>query len=729
MSAKAAEIRSLASLERRFRSRLPIGLSLARAYRFVAELEPAQGEEPDPFVALASDFQAWRQALRDEDPEAALDAVERTWSRMEACQKRIIERDASIQAYRVRWACENAPLRYQTIDSLARLYRVQPFSTTSQSKYEYVLTRRLAGPIGPERRLAPTEELIDAVKALEISWGALPVTVPDGEVSTIFFALKSFAHEASGQADAASFTASALLRRFGAFKASLGEKLFEPRLSVCVVETNVAVLNVLNQLLTDAGGRPMQGTTEIRRPRFLTAGQAPPVSVPEVSPLHTRPDPRSGEIDISALEVIRPSGAPFTEGQHEAGAPAPGSPTLAAETPPALNPRLDLKTGEVDLSGLEFVRRIRRRYKAGLSGAESEDAKGDEDSAFQDEAATQDIDENRSDTGGPAFGSPSEGDAGASDRAPAAQTTAGDSPDEEAGQQPSLRAFELGKLAENAPIIQRYLAWPRSPEVWQLNLDVFLGESGDEALNSKAHAPERRRALELILAADDLICMRTTQEGAPSAEHRAKVKSVANAMLLLRTSLRRVADLAPRDSRQIEPLFYIADHLLWERLRLESSLKRNARRKRPPILPRATRTAEAILVRARLLKRHRRILVRIVGVAVALTAVVSMFGSALPSAPVDKDVNLVELRNLPGVQLFDEARSFKQTLFVSASATWLLLRKEERRSLVRALGAFGAERGFDTISVIGPKGETWASFYGDEVTLDEDLTAVDLAGQ
>ena len=133
MTPKAVTTNSLQTFERRFKSRLQIGLSLARAYRFVAELEPAHGDEADPITGLGAAFRAFRQALREEDPEAALDGVERTWAQIEACRQRVIARDVAIQAYRVRWASENAPLRHQAIDGLAHFYRLLPFSTNSQS--------------------------------------------------------------------------------------------------------------------------------------------------------------------------------------------------------------------------------------------------------------------------------------------------------------------------------------------------------------------------------------------------------------------------------------------------------------------------------------------------------------------------------------------------------------------------------------------------------------------
>ena len=70
-------------------------------------------------------------------------------------------------------------------------------------------------------------------------------------------------------------------------------------------------------------------------------------------------------------------------------------------------------------------------------------------------------------------------------------------------------------------------------------------------------------------------------------------------------------------------------------------------------------------------------------------------------------VTLIKLEGLPGAQLFDEASAFRSTLFISASRTWNLLGREERRSIVRGLATFAADRGFDTVSVVGALGEPW----------------------
>jgi hypothetical protein len=733
---ESVQLNTIEALRQRLKARTALALSLARSHRFVVELEPVGSDGPDPFEMAASGLRAWRLALRNEDVEAALDAVERTWALIEVCRLQVVNRDAAIEAFRVRWACENAPLDHQTIDSLARFYRLLPFSTSSQSKYEYVLTRRLAGPIGPERRLAPAEELRDAVVALERSWGASPVAVDEGQSSILASSLQSFADEAARQPDVASFTASALLRRFGSFKASIGPNLFDPRVSVAVVETNVKVLNVLNQLLADAGGQPLRAAA--RAIRRAAPSVAPPSEVvaaarapePSAGVERGHPSLQTGEIDISGLEIVRAMRR-RAKGGDSAGEAAAPSPVFAPEdstpvaglvevpeapiatgVPPEAEPvparRPDLKTGEVDLSGLEFVRRWRPKTEAtpvdAHAGADLEDMEAG--------AKTRPM---APDTAPPPAAIP--GAQSGADRAPMPQVE----------QLPSARAFELGRLEENAELIDRYLTRPRSPEVWQLDLDVFLPGSQGGVLSPDSAVAERRRALALILTSDDLICARATQDEAPSVEHRAYVRTVANAMLLLRTSLRRTADLAMGNDAEREPLLYVADHLLWERLRLEASLKRKPRRRRPQLLPRTSPLAEATLIRTRAARRQRRILVRVVAVAAGVTTLAGLLSFSLPRQAIDPEVRTVQVRGLPGADLFDDARAFRTTLFVSVSRTWTLLSLEERRSIVRGLGAFAAERGLDTVSVVGPKGEPWATFKDDEVLLDGELTADELA--
>jgi len=734
MSSRSLDPQLLSTLSERFRVRLRASLALARADRFVRELEPSPGDEQDLFAGLAEALRGWRRGLRDGDTVSCLDAMEASWSRLEACGRAVAERDAAIEAFRLRWAGENAAFSDSTIDALARFYRLLPFSKSSQSKYEYVLTRRLAGPLVPDRRLPPTEELLDAMVVLESSWGAPPAKVPEDQVEEIVRAIRAYGQEASEKEDAASFTASALLRRFSAFKVSIGPALYEPRVSVAVVETNVRVLNVLNQLLTDAGGQPMRGVAGIgrpslslpvseRRPALKGPSRPPsPEAPPPISPADREAEEarkralfRTSEIDLSGLEIagiLRKTPAPPKDPPASAKAPTmdgsePGAlaEPAATEASPARKPLPNLKTGDVDLSGLEFLRGHRDSDPAAsspgtaVSTPESDPAQAGTTAGRQSDDREEAGDEDASLEGGVDFG---------------------DVESLESEQQPSPRAFELGKLEANATIIERYLTRPRSPEVWRLNLDSFLSTENGGA-EAQSHASDRRRALDLILTADDLIGLRRTQEGASTAEHRSKVKELAQAMLRLQTALRRAAGLSPGDRGELEPLLYVSDHLLWERLRLTASLTRNPVRNRPPVLPRGTRAAEAVQRQARVMSRHRRILVWSVWVAATLTLVIGLAGATAPRTPVDPEVRLLQVTDLPQPQIFTDARAFRNRLFITADLSWTRLGQDEQRTIVRTVASYAGARGYDTISIVGPNGEAWATFKDDEVTLESEL--------
>src|SRR6185436_21104955 len=91
-------------------------------------------------------------------------------------------------------------------------------------------------------------------------------------------------------------------------------------------------------------------------------------------------------------------------------------------------------------------------------------------------------------------------------------------------------------------------------------------------------AADRRRALELILAADDLVWAR--DEGAAGEEHRERVRQTTREMLAHGNVLSGTLAKARQDAPDlVEPLFYVSDHLLWARLRLSASLNRPPRKR------------------------------------------------------------------------------------------------------------------------------------------------------
>jgi hypothetical protein len=563
--------------------------------RFFALLEQAAEPPvaPDSLTQLAPVVRGWRRALRSGVDAAALDAGARAWSVLEACRQRVVERDRAIPAYRIRWACEHAPLSDRSLATLARFYRTLPYSSASQSKYEHVVTRLLAGPLKRRRDLvAAPHEVLERLVAIEKSCGADPVGVPEALLRSGIAELARFVREAREQPDLASLTSSSLFQRAGAFKARLGAALFEPRVALAVVECNLRLGNVLCELLAreaEDAAAPAAAPVETEPVATVPAVEAPPPVEPEVE-----------------IEVEIPS-------QLEATTPAPAPPAVREELPPA----------------------------------------------------------------------------------------------------PSPRAAELGKLPENAAVVASYLRPPRSPEVYELDLDRFLSPLPGATQPTTTETADRRRALELILAADDLVWAR--DEGAAGEEHRERVRQTTREMLAHGNALNATLAKAQQDAPEVvESLFYVSDHLLWARLRLTASLNRPPRKRIS--LARAPKAAAPPL-RATTGRAWR---------LAAMAALVALALSFLPGAfarpmPVAAEVRVLDPKSVPGGAYVSDVRQHKSVLYVAVLPAWSGLGEGQRRESLRALAEFGSVYGINTVSVSGPQGQPLGCFADGESTLVSDL--------
>lgn len=413
------------------------------------------------FEILPAEFRDWRRALREGDLDASLAASERVFAHLEIARERVAELDSTIQAYRVRWACENASLRPSTVLALTRFYRTTPCSPATQSKYEYCLTRSIAGLNAPGRRLPASAGLQELIVSRERNWGVSATTAPESEVAMVLPALRAMSLEAATHKQISSFNDSGFSQRFGAFKSYLGANLMDPRIAVAVVEANVAVANVLSYLLTSVRDHEGRKTQEIQRPNFKAPGEAGPrVEREDDSPYE---DVDLAEREIVAGEATSDQDLPDGTLAHLASSPA---------------------------------------------------------------------------------------------------------------QRPSASAYELRKNPRNAEVIDRYLKEPRSPEVWQLDLEAFLGSLTSDPSPALDTSADRRRALELILSADDIVCARAAASDGRGGDPKGTAKAIASSMTLLRTKLRKAADTVGRqDVGYGGALVYVSDHLLWERLRLDASAK------------------------------------------------------------------------------------------------------------------------------------------------------------
>lgn len=599
-----------------------------RAARVVALLDQATAADAGPLAELAKLaplFRAWRGSLRRGDRAAADEAAGRAARAMEAGRLAILERDRGIRAYRVRWACDNETLGARGLMRLLRFYRLLPYSLSSQSKFEFVLTRLFAGPLRAQRALvAPAGELVERLRGFEQEWGARAVVVPDGELAETLADLAGLAREAAAHASAPAYGESALQQRAGAYKAGLREKLFDPRIAVATVECTVALGNAFCELLAKEG---------------------------------------------AAAEAV--SGEPVS-------APPPEAPYAARDLAEEEEVRTAEASGdEVALDRLERMERL-------LDPAGGEATRGQPWSETHDAA-------------------------------PAAAAESAEAP--AAAPPPSARAGDWAKLPENAPVIGRYLEPGRSTEVYKLDLDRFL-----EPLPAAARErlgggdEERRRALDQILSADDLVRELGGSEDR-SDEQRDRVKELVRQMAVLGTELGALTGRAQQDVFEaVDPLLYVSDHLVWERLRLESSTRAVARRRR------AKRPAgQAIDALARGgLSRGGKLVAAVLGLAALATSIVGVMGAVVEPRAVDREVRVVDPKALPLPEQLLDARFRRSVLYVTVRPSWSWMGESARRDHVRDIARLAASAGIRTVTLSDAAGEVLASFAGGQVTLATD---------
>jgi hypothetical protein len=247
--------------------------------------------------------------------------------------------------------------------------------------------------------------------------------------------------------------------------------------------------------------------------------------------------------------------------------------------------------------------------------------------------------------------------------------------------------------------------------VYHLDLDLLLGPlPADVAARLGPADAERRRALELILLADDLGWEREEAGGSPSDEYRARVKAAAREMTALGSVLRGLRAKAQRDAPgAARSLLYVSDHLLWERLRLEARARRMARaRPRISLAPQARSRAGSRQGKLALSPRRRVLLTA--SAAVVVLAIAFLSRTLAEPMPVNVEVRVLDVKTLPGSEHVHDARVRRSALFVTVRLSWLQLSENARREHVRAIGRFGSGRGISAVTVADRTGQPVASF-------------------
>ena len=289
----------------------------------------------------------------------------------------------------------------------------------------------------------------------------------------------------------------------------------------------------------------------------------------------------------------------------------------------------------------------------------------------------------------------------------------------------SLTLRGLAEDDDNKEIISEFLRTPLSEERQSLDPAIFLAplaevEPGDRQEERQA----RRDSLSLILRSERLLRFKLSNDNPISAETETELSALLEEMQQTASILRRLISEARASSQLpvVDQLLHVSNHLLGARLRLQSAIvqlgagelaRQDLANKKAEIRPESKLPFRV--------KRKKQLL------AVAAVLLIAFAGfvvrafherSAAAVAHRDKDVQMLDVKELPGPELLVNARLKSPLLVAVVSTAWANSPDDKKREELEALLRFGKPIGVDTVMLVDSSGAQQGSVSASHLSLE-----------
>ena len=311
--------------------------------------------------------------------------------------------------------------------------------------------------------------------------------------------------------------------------------------------------------------------------------------------------------------------------------------------------------------------------------------------------------------------------------------------DEEEGNQPAgytendcvpaelpLTLCGLAEDDENKEIISQYLRTPLSEERQSLDPATFLAPLAEVVPGDRQEERQaRRNSLSLILRSERLLLFKLGNDNPISAETETELSGLLEDMQQTDSILRRLISEARAGSQLpvIDELLHVSNHLLGARLRLQSAIvQRGADQLARQEL--ANKQAETGLESALATRTVRK--KRLLAVAAAVV-LITFAGLTLRAFNVrsteavahrDKEVQMLNVKELPGSELLVNARLKRQLLVAVVSSAWAKSPDDRKREELEALLRYGKPIGIETVMLVDSSGAQKGSASDSHLSLE-----------
>jgi hypothetical protein len=283
----------------------------------------------------------------------------------------------------------------------------------------------------------------------------------------------------------------------------------------------------------------------------------------------------------------------------------------------------------------------------------------------------------------------------------------------------------LAEDDENRQIISEFLRLPLSEERQSLDLATFLAPlAGTLSGDHQEERQVRRDSLSFIIQSERLLRFKLGNDNPIDAATEAELSGLLESMQLTDSVLRLLISDARSGSQlhAIDQLLHVSNHLLGARLKLQSVLVQRAGELARQKL--ASQQAEIEYVYEPPVRLGRKKQILAIAAAIVLVVCAGLVFRAFnqrTSAAIerrDKDVQMLNVQDLPGSEVLVNARTKKELMVAVVSRKWNLLTDEEKTKELEALLSFGKPIGVQLVMLVDSKGTQMGSASDSHLSLE-----------
>ncbi len=195
------------------------------------------------------------QASKQGKPEEIAKAEFALMDEIENWRLNLAQRDKAISSEDLRLCCEHSKplLSNHVILALARFYLSLPFSVSTRTKFDTVITRLFTAQIwdGKRELTESVEQIKEYLHRAYKNWANVPSFSAEDTpvIERALATIQKFISETTKVNDLDDLLSKNLFREFYNFKNNLGEQFFEPSVVAASIECNVALGNRYDELL------------------------------------------------------------------------------------------------------------------------------------------------------------------------------------------------------------------------------------------------------------------------------------------------------------------------------------------------------------------------------------------------------------------------------------------------------------------------------------------------